>query len=186
MNVSFFVPGIPRPGGSKRPFLIRNKAGFPVMKNGHPIIVVTDASGKKGKDWRGDVRAAAQAVYKDLPVEKTPVHIRVEFYFPRPKSHFRTGKNAGVLRDDAPRNHLQDPDATKLLRSIEDALSGILWKDDNIIVEQLVTKGWNEQSGMTLEAWTNPGERVTVPTVSAVFTPPIRSQQRPKELTLEL
>ena len=133
MILSLFIPGIPKPAGSKRPFLIRNKTGAPVFKNGRPLIVVTDTSGKAGKDWRADVRAAVQTARAGAPLESGSLTVHMTFYMPRPKSHYGTGKNASVLKDSAPKfyEHLQDPDALKLARAVEDALTGVLWVDDN-------------------------------------------------------
>jgi Holliday junction resolvase RusA-like endonuclease len=47
------------------------------------------------------------------------------------------------------------PDATKLLRSTEDALTGIVWKDDKLIVDQLVSKNY-QRPGIY------PGAKITV------------------------
>jgi Holliday junction resolvase RusA-like endonuclease len=58
----------------------------------------------------------------------------VRFYMPRPKKHFRTGKFAGILRDDAPILHSGRPDISNLVKFVEDALNGIFWKDDSQIV----------------------------------------------------
>ncbi len=60
------------------------------------------------------------------------------FTFARPKSHYRSGKNAHLLRDDAPSapaNH-SGPDLSKLARSTEDALTDAgVWVDDGLVTE---------------------------------------------------
>lgn len=140
MTYTFFVPGTPKPGGSKRAFIIKGRA------------ILTDASGKAGKDWRGDVKVFARGrIDKPLAGALT---LKVDFHMPRPKSHYRTGKHAGVLRDDAPVWHTSKPDATKLLRSLEDALTGIAWADDSQIAVQAVSKVYSETPGasVTVEA----------------------------------
>lgn len=60
-----------------------------------------------------------------------PLELHVTFYFPRPKSHYRTGRLAGVLKDAAPDFHTAKPDADKLLRAIGDALTGLVCRDDS-------------------------------------------------------
>ena len=72
---------------------------------------------------------------------------------PRPKGHYRTGKNALILRKNAPEHPTTKPDATKLLRSTEDALTGILWKDDAQIWCQNVTKTYGECPGAQIQVW---------------------------------
>jgi len=60
------------------------------------------------------------------------------FYFPRPKSHYGTGKNAGKLKASAPKYHTKVPDIDNLQKAVYDSLSvkiGIgVWKDDSQIV----------------------------------------------------
>jgi hypothetical protein len=141
MQLDIFIPGTPKPAGSKRAFLIRHKDGSPVMKNGRAIINTVDTSGKKGKDWRGDIQAAVLKATEMAPLRTESLTVWMIFYMPRPKSHFRTGKYAGILKDSAPLfyNHLQAPDALKLGRAAEDALSGVLWVDDKQV------RGWYEK-----------------------------------------
>jgi crossover junction endodeoxyribonuclease RusA len=62
-----------------------------------------------------------------------PVSTQVTFIFPRPKSHYRTGRYQFDLRSDAPEYHSSKPDTDKLLRAIGDALTGIVVRDDSQI-----------------------------------------------------
>lgn len=121
----FDVVGIPKPGGSKKAFY--NK------KLGRALIV--DAC-KKNKQWRDTV--ADTAVANRCPTYGGALVIEVHFRMPRPKWHF----GAKGLRPSAPAHHTTKPDATKLLRSTEDALTGIAWRDDSQIVMQTVTKAY--------------------------------------------
>jgi Holliday junction resolvase RusA-like endonuclease len=130
-KIEFFVAGTPKPAGSKRAFPLRRKDGSPVMKGGRIITTVVDSSGQPGKDWRGDVRAEA-AQHWDGPPLGCRMHLETTFFFPRPKSHYGTGKNAEIVKDGSPAalDHIQKPDALKLQRAVEDALTGIIWIDD--------------------------------------------------------
>jgi Holliday junction resolvase RusA-like endonuclease len=56
------------------------------------------------------------------------------FVLERPKTDWGTGRNAGRLKPRAPAWPLKRPDSTKLVRAVEDALTGILWSDDSVIV----------------------------------------------------
>jgi Holliday junction resolvase RusA-like endonuclease len=76
-----------------------------------------------------------------------PLRVRFDFVFPRPKGHFGSGKNATVLKRNAPQYPVVKPDATKVIRSTEDALKGILWRDDSQIVTQAATKRYGTQAG---------------------------------------
>lgn len=140
--LEFFVPGIPRTQGSKTAFPYKTVD----PKTGEPAIGVriVDAAGPKGAQWKADVRMCAvdamnRARLTMLP-KRTPVHMELVFYMPRPKKHYRTGKHAALLRDDAPTLHIVKPDQTKLLRSVEDAMTGVVYKDDSQVCAGIVKK----------------------------------------------
>ena len=145
-KIEFFVPGIPRPGGSKSAFPIINKTtGKPVMKDGR-IMTRVKESGKHTPAWRADVKHFAFQVYDGEPLQG-PLALSVVFHLPRPQGHYGTGRNAGKLKSSAPPYPTTMPDATKLLRAVEDALTGGLWRDDSQIVAQVVSKRYAAKPG---------------------------------------
>lgn len=127
MKIEFWVPGIPRPGGSKRAFPIRKKDGT-FIKMG-----VADAN-PKVKEWRSDVINACQKVFSGPPL-MGPLKFEVIFVLPYRMKDFKTGRNAWMLKDCAPKYCMTKPDGLKLRRSTEDALTGILYRDDAQIVD---------------------------------------------------
>lgn len=114
--IRIIVKDQPRPGGSKKAFSHGGKAW------------VVDAN-KHTKTWREAVRVAAHSQYSGEPSDE-PLKANYIFYFNRPKSHYRAGKNSHLLKENAPKYHTKKPDLTKLIRSTEDALTGIIWVDD--------------------------------------------------------
>ena len=139
--VSFNAFGLPAPGGSKKAFRHRysNK------------IVVVDAGGTRNKAWRAVVAAAAREAMTGLQLIEPPLMLCIEFRMPRPKSHL---DREGRLRAGAPWVPIVAPDLTKLLRSTEDAMTGIVYRDDALIVEQHIYKAYS------LDEFT--GARITV------------------------
>jgi len=79
----------------------------------------------------------------DKPFDE-PLKMVLSFGFARPKSHYRTGKNAGILKDDAPSWHTQKPDADNLVKFVCDALNGIYWRDDSIVCCLTVIKYYTD------------------------------------------
>ncbi len=140
--VSFFVPGIPKPAGSKRAFFN--------PKTHKPIVV--DSSGKPGKDWRGDVKRIAMDHWRDDPVDYC-VSLQLWFQMPRPKAHYNS---KGKLRDSAPFWCPKRPDVGKLARAVEDALTGIIWKDDSQIVTATLDKHYDEKPGVWINVFPQP------------------------------
>ena len=88
---------------------------------------------KRVKPWRAAVRdAALTAITEWEHLGRTwvpyagPVYVTATFIARRPKSHYRTGRFASVLRDNAPLWHAGTPDVDKALRATFDALTDAL------------------------------------------------------------
>ena len=105
MTRRFAVFGLPAPQGSKRH-----------VGEGRMV-----ESSKRVKPWRRQV-AAAYADHSFGDMLDGPVSVTVDFYLPRPKAHYSTGRNAGALKPSAPAEHLTMPDLDKLTRAVGDAL----------------------------------------------------------------
>lgn len=110
MKIEFFVPGEPKPQGSKNQFGGESCKLLPA--------------------WRSLVSLAAKQAMKGETPTLRPVTVSVSFCFSRPKSHFGTGSKAMVLRSDAPHKKAGKPDLDKLQRAVFDAMTGIVFKDD--------------------------------------------------------
>lgn len=143
--LTLFVPGKPAPGGSK--------TAFPHAQTGRMIVM--DAC-KRNKGWRRLIQIEARKAFKGDP-RTEPIYVSVYFTMSRPKGHFGTGRNSDTIKDTAPEGHTVKPDATKLWRAAEDALTGIVWKDDAQIVSQTVRKQYVDSiatvEGMLLKVW---------------------------------
>lgn len=139
--ISFFVAGVAKPAGSKRAFFIKklNRA------------IITDAN-PNSKDWKIDVKHRAQERY-DGPLLTCPLAVKFTFYILRPKGHYRTGKNIQLLRDGAPAFPASKPDVLKLSRGVEDALTGIIWKDDAQIVTEHIAKRYAHAPGVQIDIY---------------------------------
>lgn len=137
--IDFFVAGNPAPQGSKKAFV-----------RGRRAILVEQSD--RVAPWRQDVAAEALRVKWDtLWAAPVVVQVHLEFYFRRPQSHYRTGRNAHMLRDAAPaRYHAQKPDIDKLQRSTLDALTTAgLITDDCTVAKVLAEKFWTGRDGTT-------------------------------------
>lgn len=123
------VYGEPGPQGSKRHV-------------GNGVMV---ESSKKVKPWRQDVKYAAIGATAHIPGWKAlhgPLAVAMTFTFARIKSHYRTGRYAHLLKDGAPAQPTVYPDLSKIVRSTEDALTGVVWKDDAQVVQYVRLGKW--------------------------------------------
>lgn len=133
-GLSFTVYGVAAPAGSKRALPAGGRPGA------RPIIV--DDS-KRSRPWKRDVAQAAGVAMNVNGANGLlvgPLALTVVFHVPRPKGHYRTGRYEGEIRSSAPDWPTVKPDMTKLLRAVEDACTGIVWRDDAQIVQQTATK----------------------------------------------
>jgi len=126
--LSFTVVGKAVPQGSKRAFPVKSK-------DGATRAVMVEASGDRHRTYRQEVRSEAMRV-SDLecggavPYTSGQVGMSVVFYVQRPKNHYARGDRSLALRRDAPSFVGKAPDLSKLVRSVEDSLTGVLYRDD--------------------------------------------------------
>lgn len=97
----------------------------------------------KLRPWRADAIAAIQSAMEarfgadrsQWPVMDGHLEVVAHFRWPRPKAHFGTGRNAGVLKGGLPHTRNTPPDVDKLLRALFDAMtqSGLIRDDARIV-----------------------------------------------------
>jgi len=128
------------------------------------IIVSTVDDCKESKAWKAFVHSTAKQAMKakfrkvldetaDGLKDLTPIRFVARFSKKRPDSHYRQGKFAGLLRDDAPLKPTGKPDVLKLARAIEDALTGAVYKDDSQIVMEMLSKEYGTEDCVSVEVW---------------------------------
>lgn len=158
MNIKIEVNGKPEPGGSKKAVplkalaervgrKLKGKRGaelwIPFSAIMSVIRVIDD--NPKAKKWKAKVEKAA---IDQLGIHPDPEQrmllsedliVTVQFFLPRPKAHY---KKDGSLSAEGLRNPkpLKKPDTLKLMRSTEDALTGVVWADDALISDQFIHK----------------------------------------------
>ncbi len=118
-TIVFFAPGIPVPQGNLKPFTYKGQDG---------TVRASMAEGTKGlHPWRASLGYVALMAKNESQhpgfFGREPVLLRAEFIFPRPK-----GLPKYV------RAKVSNPDLSKLVRAIEDAITGILIGDDAQVV----------------------------------------------------
>jgi Holliday junction resolvase RusA-like endonuclease len=118
-NFSIWISGKATPQGSKKAFVINNRA------------VLVDASGGN-KEWRKKVTDAVKA-HEQYIRYKGAVNVSLVFYMERAKSN-----KTGFM--------MQKPDVDKLCRSVLDALSDSeIIEDDARVVTLTARKEWAEE-----------------------------------------
>lgn len=131
--LEFTVPGRPQPQGSK----VRGRYG-----NIHE-------ANDNLRPWRDSIVAAALAEIRTQGgrgvVYTEAVTVEAEFHFPRPRSHYRSGKFAAELSARAPKSHGVKPDLDKLVRAVGDSLvSAGAIRDDAQIWRWRPVKVWDD------------------------------------------
>jgi len=121
-------------------------------------------------DWKREIRKRVRVemlragLVSVIPIRARAFAVGFMFRFARPKSHYRTGRFAGLLKEAAPRCHLGKPDLDNLVKAAVDALGhwdgrpALVWADDSQITRYVgtPTKRYcepGEVAGLTLVVW---------------------------------
>lgn len=133
MRLTFVAYGRPIPQGSVRSL----GAGRPSIHGNAQTLL----------PWRDTINGAARtaAALDGWTRVDSPVSVLAVFYFDRPRSHYRTGKNAHLLRDGVPAfpGTRAQGDIEKLVRGLNDALvaAGVV-VDDSQVASLAAYKRW--------------------------------------------
>jgi crossover junction endodeoxyribonuclease RusA len=95
---------------------------------------------KQSAPWKRVVGQAAGVRMQGRQLLEGPLTMTVRFVVVRPAGHY--GKR-GLLPSARPHPTVK-PDTTKLVRGVEDALTGIVYRDDSQVVHQVATKLYGE------------------------------------------
>ena len=109
-TVSAFIPGLPVPQGSKK--IGTNR------RTGKAIPL--EQAGKRLDRWRADIGWAFKAAMKGHPPIAVPCAVTVHFLFPSKRG------------ESGP--YAKAPDLDKLQRAAFDAMTGIVYADDRLVV----------------------------------------------------
>lgn len=120
----WFVEGTPIPQGSKTATVINGRA------------VMFEAN-KKHKTWRDHVRATVGKL--EIPSTQ-PVRVELTFWFEKPKTVKRQHPSV-------------KPDIDKLSRSVLDAITGGVFKDDSQVVILNARKEYGEKAGVLIRVY---------------------------------
>lgn len=132
--VGFVVYGLAAPAGSKT-----------VWKSKTGRMGVRDASARSAP-WKRLVAQEAGKAMEGRALLEGPLHLTVAIVVPRPKSHY--GRRG--LLPSAPAAPITRPDLTKYLRGIEDAMTGIVWRDDAQVITQSAEKRYGEPAHVSV------------------------------------
>lgn len=138
--ITFTAIGQPQPAGSKRAFR-HNVTGR---------VMVADAN-VRSKPWQAVVAAAGADAMAGRELLDEPLLVRMVFFAPRPRGHYGTGRNRERLKPSAPLQPATRPDVLKLARGVEDALSGVCWRDDALIVVEHLEKHYGTPPRVVVE-----------------------------------
>ena len=152
--IHFTVSGRAQPAGSKRAF-VNKKTGRAQVVDANP----------KAKEWKFLVGREALIALAGRTLLDGPLWLVVGFFQVRPRGHYGTGANAAKLKASAPMYPTGPPDCTKLLRAVEDACQGVLYRNDSQIVQQNVCKGYGPHARVEVFAGTMNEYQQAEPTI---------------------
>lgn len=164
------VNGTPAPQGSVKPYAAKKKTGEFTGKIG------LRSDSPKHAVWRNAVvEAAERELHRGAGLKRggylfgpgVPCVYRISFYFPRPLSHYGTGRNAGVLKESAPAWPMT-MDIDKLQRTVLDALqlAGVVADDKQFAGTAGVWRVYADFNAPGADIWVDPAP-AGIPALSA-------------------
>lgn len=147
-TLRFTVLGRGQQRGSKIAQVIYDRNGKPVTKNGRIVAVARDSNDDKSLTYMQEIRTCATVAMEQQSFKMltNPIELSIIFWFKRPQSHYGSGSNANVVKSSSPKHHAQSPDLAKLVRCLEDALTGIAWHDDKQVFRyKLIERRWTTE-----------------------------------------
>ena len=99
----------------------------------------------KTRNYEALIKEAAIQAMGSNEVLETPVNLYLYIRAPIPKSLPKKRLEACLNGSEKP---IKKPDASNVLKSVEDAMNGVVYKDDSQIVNIHVTKVYASQSGI--------------------------------------
>lgn len=150
--VTFIAYGNPIPKGSAKGFAV------PMKRDGEPVVddagqrkyrAVVTHDNPNTKEWERTVRTAAQHGRGSGRFFRTePVEIRICFGLSRPASVSTKKRPLPTVR----------PDLDKLVRAIQDAVSGVIYADDAQVVSIRAWKKYVESGPPYAQVWIGDAE----------------------------
>lgn len=142
-ELHIFVPGRPIAKGSAK--WIRSAS------TGKSIPATNEAL----ENWQASVAFHACHAFKaefgdDVQLWNAAARLDAEFIFSRPKSHYRGNDRTHLVKESSPPYPIGRPDRGKLLRCVEDALEGVIYRDDAQVVQGNVNKVYGPEPGVHL------------------------------------
>ena len=99
----------------------------------------------KTRNYESLIKEAAIQAMGSNEILETPVNLYLYIRAPIPKSLPKKRLEACLNGSEKP---IKKPDASNVLKSVEDAMNGVVYKDDSQIVNIHVTKVYSSQSGI--------------------------------------
>lgn len=101
----------------------------------------------KTAKFKKQLRALATEKYHDVPLEGE-IYLKVAFYRKIQKS---VSKKEHDRRVSGAHRPIVKPDLSNYLKSFEDALNGIIWADDAMIVHEEIDKYYSDEPRIEVE-----------------------------------
>jgi Holliday junction resolvase RusA-like endonuclease len=104
----------------------------------------------KSRPWKLQVAQRAGEAMLGRALFDGPMLLVLRFYRARPKGHFGTSGDLNAKGRRTPLPAVK-PDTTKLVRGVEDALTGVVWRDDAQVCGQVALKEYGEPERVVIE-----------------------------------
>jgi len=113
-------------------------------KRGKHVMAYTP---DKTRNYESLIKEAAIQAMGSNEILETPVNLYLYIRAPIPQSYSKKRSEACLNGSEKP---IKKPDASNVLKSVEDAMNGVVYKDDSQIVNIHVSKVYSSLAGVDI------------------------------------
>ena len=132
-SITFEIPGEPHGKGRPR-----------FRKFGNFVSTYND---KKTQSYEALVKQCAKEAFGSNEILETPINLYLYIKLPIPKSYSKKRTEACLNGSEKP---AKKPDIDNVLKSVMDGLNGVIYKDDNQVVNVHMKKTYDLNPGINI------------------------------------
>lgn len=137
--VRIIVPGQPRALERNRTRIVDKRDGTRFVANYLPAQSAREQS---------NIRKFAHDAMGDRPILDGPIDLRIVAFLAIPRSWSKTAQSLALADKLRPTGK---PDADNVLKGVEDAMSGVVYRDDALITDTAIWKRYSASPRLLIE-----------------------------------
>lgn len=149
-EVRFVVPGEPVGKARPRSQVVTDRNGNPLKSAKNGRFVVKHYSTDRTAEYEDRVKLMAERAMNGIPPLVGPLRLELEMRFRLPESWSQVKQRSALTDEIRPQ---KKPDASNVLKAIEDGMNGVTWGDDDQVAEVAIRRVYRVVPGVVVRVF---------------------------------